>query len=509
MRKLLLTLAVLSIAALVAIGCGRNDQAASGASELVPAGSVIYGEANLKPEGDQKEAIDAILAKFPGGGQAGDKLKDLIEKAMRESDAPLSFKEDIEPWLGDEAAFFVANLNPSGEASSAAGLIATDDEDKARAALEKSAEGKLVKHDYKGVEYLSDDSKEVGAVFDGFLVLGSEQGVKAAIDTSKGGKKLSEDESYTKALDEAADDRLGFFYMNSPELLRSLRETGAPLPDSLRKFFEEPLVATLDADKDGVIFEGTVPEEIGRASLFGQASDLVEELPGDSWLGMAQTDFGKLIDFYVDAFAGVAGGRDAIAQELKATTGLDLQRDVIDWMGDFGIFARGTRVADLDGALIIETKDEAASDRFISALGRLAKSQADDPGDRVGPLTAPGGGKGITVTSRGIPKPIHLFRKDARVVLAYGDAAASDAVSPGDKLGDSADYTAARDSLGDYDVSFFLLAQPILDLVDSTETATDADWQKAKPYLEPLSALVGGTSGDGDSLRSAVKLIVK
>jgi len=508
MRKLLLTLAALSIAALVAVGCGKQDEAASGASELVPAGSVIYGEATLKPEGDQKEAIDAILAKFPGGGQAGDKLKDLIEKGMRESDAPITFKEDIEPWLGDEAAFFVANLSPTGDAQSAAGLIATDDEDKAREALEKSAEGKLKKQSYKDVEYLTDDTDEAGAVFDGFVVLGTEEGVKAAIDTSKGGKKLSEDESYKNALDDAADDRLGFFYMNSPELLRSLRESGAPLPGSFGKFFKEPLVATLDADKDGVVFEGTVPEEIGRASFFGQASDLLEDLPGDSWLGMAQTDFGKLVDFYVDAFAGVAGGRDAIEQQLKAATGLDLQRDVIDWMGDFGVFVRGTSVAELDGALIVETKDEAASGRFISALERLAKSQGQGA-VQIGPLDAPGGGKGFTAKGSGIPKPIHVFQKGGRVVFAYGDAAASDAVNPANKLGDAADYTATRESLGDYDISFFLLTKPILDLVESTEAATDADWQKAKPYLEPLNALVGGTSGDGDSLRSAVKLIVK
>ncbi len=508
MRKLLATLAVLSIAALVAIGCGKDGQAASGASELVPAGSVMYGEATLKPEGDQKEAIDAILSKFPGGGQAGDKLKDLIEKGLRESDAPVSFKEDIEPWLGDEAAFFVTNLTPNSDAQSAAGLIATDDEDKARAALEKSAEGKLTKKNYKDVEYLSDESGEVGAVFDGYLVLGTEAGVKAAIDTSEGGKKLSEDESYKNALDDAADDRLGFFYMNSPELLRSLQESGAPLPGSVGKFFKEPLVATLDADKDGVVFEGTVPEGMGRASFFGQASDLVEELPGDSWLGMAQTDFGKLVDFYVDAFAGVNGGRDVIEQQLKAATGLDFQRDVIDWMGDFGVFVRGTSVAELDGALIVETKDEAASGRFISALERLAKSQGQGA-VQIGPLDAPGGGKGFTARGPEIPKPIHVFQKGGRVVFAYGDAAASDAVNPANKLGDSADYTAARDSLGDYDISFFLLTKPILDLVESTGAATDADWQKAKPYLEPLNALVGGTSGDGDSLRSAVKLIVK
>ncbi len=507
MRKLLLTLVAVSIAALVAIGCGRQDEAASGASELVPAGSVIYGEATLKPEGDQKEAIDAILSKFPGGGQAGDKLKDLIEQGMRESDAPISFKEDIEPWLGDEAAFFVTNLGPTG--GTAAGLIATDDEDKAREALEKSAEGKLTKHDYKDVEYLTDESEEAGAVFDGFLVLGTEEGVKAAIDTSKGGKKLSDDEDYQKALDDAADDRLGFFYMNSPQLLQTLRESGAPLPDSFRKFFEQPLVLTVDADKDGVTFEGSLPEGLGAASLFGQASDLVEQLPGDSWVGVAQTDLGKLINYYVDAFAGMVGGRDAIAQQLKAATGLDLQKDVIDWMGDFAIFARGKSVSELDGALIIETKDEAASARFISALGKLAKNQADNPGDRVGPLSAPGGGEGITLTSAGIPKPVHLFQAKGRVVLAYGDKAAADAIDPATTLGDSADFTAARDSLGDYEVSFFVLMQPIFDLVDSTEVASDADWQKAKPYLEPLNALVGGTSGDGDSLSSAVKLIVK
>ena len=108
MRKLLLTLAVLVLPVSFAAGCGNTNEAASGASELVPAGSVMYGEANLKPEGDQKQAVDSIMSKFPGGGEAGDKLKSLIEKAMRESDAPVNFEKDIDPWLGDEAAFSVA-----------------------------------------------------------------------------------------------------------------------------------------------------------------------------------------------------------------------------------------------------------------------------------------------------------------------------------------------------------------------------------------------------------------
>jgi uncharacterized protein DUF3352 len=510
MRKLLLTIAVLVVPVLAAAGCGAGDEAASGASELAPAGAAIYGEANLKPEGDQKKAIDSILSKFPGGDQAGDKLKDLIEKGLRESDAPISFKKDIEPWLGDEAAFFASGVSQNGRLRASAGLIATDDEGKAQDALEKSAEGKTTKHSYKDVDYLTDESGEAGAVFDGFLVLGTEEGVRAAIDTSKGGKKLSDDADYAKALENAADDRLGLFYINSPQFLQAAQQTGTPLPDSFKQFFNEPFVATVDADDDGVLVEADVPGDLSKAfGILGQGSDLLTSLPSDSWLAVGQTDLGKLLSFYVDAFAGIAGGRDAIEQQFKAATGLDLQKDVLDWMGDFGIFVRGTSVSQLDGALVVETSDEAASERFLAALERLAKTQADNPGDRVGPLTAPGGGKGFTLRSPDIPKPVHALVRSGKVVFAYGDTAAKDAVDASDKLGDSPDFSAARDSLGDYNVSFYVLVKPILDLVESTSAASDADWQDAKPYLEPLEALVAGTSGSGDDLRSAFKLVVK
>jgi hypothetical protein len=508
MRKLLLTLAAVSALAVGAAGCGRDDQAASGATELVPAGAVMYGEATLAPEGDQKQAVDSILAKFPGG-EGG--LRDLIEKGLRNADGPVSFKKDIEPWLGDQAAFFVVGslVQPAGRPSAAA-LIATDDEDKAQAALERSGEGKTTQHTYKDVDYLTDESGDAGAVFDGFLVLGSEPGVKAAIDTSKGGPKLSDDDRFKAKLDDAAADRLGLLYLNSPEIAKSIPQA-AGVPPSLRDALKEPFIATVDADDDGVVVEGTLPAELAKtAGFLGNGSDLIADLPADSWLATAQTDFGKLLDHYVDALAGVVGGRDAVEQQLSAATGLDLQKDVIGWMGDFAVFARGTSVSELDGALIVETKDEAASGRFIAALERLIKGQAGQAGAlEIGPLQAPGGGEGFTVGGGGIPQPIHVFQRSGRVVFAYGDAAAKDAVDPGEKLADAPDFAAARDSLGDYDLSLYVLMQPIFDLVESSGAATDADWQRAKPYLEPLRALVAGTSGEGDELKSAAKLVVK
>ena len=502
MRKLLLTIAVL-VLPVVAAGCGNTNEAASGASELVPAGSVIYGEANLKPEGDQKQAIDSILSKFPGGGEAGDKLEDLIEKGLRESDAPISFRKDIEPWLGDEAAFFVGGIGQGGQSKASAALVATTDEDKARDALEKSAEGKLTKHDYNDVEYLTDGSEQAGAVFDGFLVLGTEDGVKAAIDTADGGAKLSDDEDYKKAVDDAASDRLGFLYVNGPELFNAMREVGT-LPESFRKFFKEPVAATVDADDDGVVVESNVPPELARSfAFFGEASDVLGDMPADSWVAVGQTDLGKLIDFYVGAFASMAGGRDAILGQFKAATGLDLEQDVLSWMGDFGIFVRGTSLANLDGALVVQTSDEAKSARFLEALERVARTQSDG-GTRIQRR-----GGGYTVAIEGVPKPIHAFVESGKLVFAYGDAAAKAAVDPADTLGDSPDFSSVKDSLGDYDVSFYVLVKPILDLVDSTEAGSDADWQDAKPYLEPLNALVGGTSGSGDDVKSAFKIVVK
>ncbi len=509
MRKLLLSLAVLSVIALPVAGCGAEEESASSALELVPAGSPLYGEVTIKPEGDQKQSVDAILSKFPGGGEAGEKLKELIEKGLTESDAPISFKKDVEPWLGDDMAFFVSELNQSSNKVAATALIATEDEEKAQATLEKAAEGKGTRKTYKDVEYITSNSNAAGTVLDGFLVVGTELGVKAAIDTSKGGEKLSDDEAYKKASSDATDDRLGLFYVDAKGIFASLPAASVAGLQGLKN--AEPFVATFDADDDGVLIEAKVSKELAKSlgTIGGSATELPTDLPADSWFATAQGKFGQTLDGVVDSLAQSLGGRDVIEQQFKSATGLDLREDVTAWMDDVAIFARGSTLAELDGALIITTSDEDASGRAIAALQRLAREQGGGNVE-IGPVSVPGGGDGFSAQVQGVPKPIHLFQRDGRVVFAYGDAAAKDAIDPSDKLGDSAEFTEARDSLGsDYEVSFVVLVKPILDLVESTEAGSDADWQEAKPYLEPLSALVAGSADEGDDVRSAFKLVVK
>ncbi len=509
MSRILLGITALLGAVAFATGCGNAGSGASGASSLVPAGSVVYGEATLDPEGDQQAAINSLIEKFPGKGSAGDRIRGLLEQALSKSGTGLSYSKDIEPWLGDEAAFFVSSLN--ADSGDAAFLVKTDDEGKAADAIEKAAKSSEGKSSsYKGHDYYAIEDGAAGVV-DGWVVAGSESGFKAAVDTAEGGAPLEDDDAYTKTLADAPEQRLGFVYFNTPAFVKQLRESGAGASlGPLAGFLKDPVLATVNANEHGLRLETTLPESLSAAfPILGESGGRAGDLPADSWLAIAQPDLGKTISYFVDAFGSVAGGRGMLEQQLKAATGLDLERDVISWMGDWSLFVRGTTLDTLNGALVVETKDEAASKRFIAAVARLARKGLGSD-ESVVPLQAPGGGDGVTLRTPDLPEPIHLFQRDGKVVLAYGDAAARDALDPGEKLGDTQQYADAREALGgDYDLSFYLGFEPIVQLVDSTGAGDDEGWLKVKPYLEPLGALVVGAQQDGDKLRSAFGITVK
>jgi hypothetical protein len=510
MRALTVLLTFLFLSAVAVAGCG-NSESASSADSIAPSGAVMYGEMTLAPDGDQKEAIDTIVSRFPGEGSAGERIRALVEDALAESDTPLSYKNDVEPWLGDEAGFFVSEPGRDGQFQSGAVMIAADDEDAARETLEKAVKGDSRERSYKDVDYLVATTNDTaGGVVDGFLVLGNERALKSAIDTADGGSPLADDDTFKDATGDMADNRLGFVYLNSPRLFEATSQTaGGDVIGAFRDLFKEPYVTTIAAERDGVVFEGNAPESLSKVVPFlGEGSDLIDELPGDSWLALAQPDLGKLADFYIDAFGAAAGGRDVIEEQLRAQTGLDLQSDVLDWMGDFGVFVRGTSVAELNGAVVVETSDPAATERLLGRLAQLARAQQGS-GTTIGPLSASGGGEGFTVRDDELPQPVHVFLRDDRFVIAYGDAAAEDAVDPAERLADSQAFSDAAGSLDGYDTSFFLDMASVLSLVESTEHSSDPTWAQVKPYLEPLRSLVGWSKGEGDEISQAFKIVIE
>lgn len=511
MPRILLIIVALTTAIAFAAACGNDDTSSSEAASLAPAGSLIYGEATLRPEGDQKAALDDLVAKFPGEGSASDRVGRWLQMLVAESDTGLSYEEDIQPWLGDEGAFFVSAFRADGQEGDGAVLVATEDEDATVDAIEKEGGTRKTEHDGHDL-YVATDQEGAAAVVDGWLALGTPRAVKAAIDTAAGGNPLEDQERYQQTLEDAPEERLGFVYVDMPGFYRQLQAMpGAAALGQFRQMFDEPVLVTANADEAGVRFEGAVPASmLGAFPFVAEGSGAAGELPADSWLALAQPDLGETMEGYLDLLGSNAGGRDMIQQQLEAFTGLDLERDVLSWMGDWGAFVRGARFAEVEGAVFIETDDEAASARFIDAVRRLARRSAE-PGMRITPLQLGGGGEGLTARGGDLAKPVHLFQRDGRVVAAYGDAAAQDALDPAETLADTPTFAQAEKALGgDYPISFYVAIEPLVAMLEAEGGASaDEDWEKLKPYLEPLGALASGARREGDMLRSVFGLTVK
>jgi hypothetical protein len=505
---LLLTMLALVVAAFS--GCGKSaSPASSSAASLAPANAAVYGEATLDPSGDQEQALKQLLAKFPGGDAVGGKLQETIERALDESDAPISYEDDVKPWLGDEAAVFVGDFGLGFKPRDVGVLLATDDASKALDAVKK-VEPKSRDASYEGHDYLSFDDHGTtiaAGVLDDWLVLGTVEGFKAAVTASQG-EGLQGTDRYEHALEGADPDRLGLVYADPKALAQLVSQApgGAQALESLKGSLDQPLVVTLSVDADGAEIATQTPASSASSlgSFFGKGSDLVGDVPADSWLAFGQPDLGKTLDASLDGLAKQLGGREAIDRQVRGVSGLGLD-DVTGWMGDFSIFVRGDGVSELNGALVVETTDEDASSRTLKALERLARSAGD--GTRVLPLGIPG--DGFALASSDVPQRVYAFGRDDHVVIAYGEAAARDALDASDRLSDSSGFKAAESSLGDgYDVSSWISVPPILKLVDSTGAGSDGDWAQVERYLEPLGALLVGGKQDGDEISSILRVTV-
>ena len=196
---------------------------------------------------------------------------------------------------------------------------------------------------------------------------------------------------------------------------------------------------------------------------------------------------------------GLTGvGVNALLEQFKKQTSLDLRQDVLGWMGDAGVFVGGTTSADLGGALVIKTTDPAKTKRTMAVLERYARQSA---------------GTKITLAARqGHRRRLHGPGPDrARASTSPSPATASWSRSaartswprrshPAQQLGSSPAFTAAAGKLGNgLRPSFYLDFTQVTKLIESF-AGTDAGFQKAKPYLDTFGAVVAGAKNEGSGV---------
>lgn len=508
-RKSALLLVCIALVVPAFAGCGGGSDVDVGPAAAVPANTPIYLEATVRPEGEAKAGAEGALGKILDTDDPGGELRSLIERETTPNLKPgeqFTFDEDIDLWLGDRAAVFF----PSFEDDVTATLVLESRDNEA--ALNAFREDRRVTgqtDEYNGHTYefqtTEDGDAEVFGAVGAFMVIGSEDGFKQAVDASDG-DNLGGSDQFKDSIEDLPDDRLGILYSIPRDFLDALPEEAVnPFGRSVVEkvagdSLEEPVVGDLTASADDL--ELSVSAEIG--GLETEESALIGALPSQAWLALGVGDLGELTERTVDQLqeANIPNLEQGVEQ-LEAATGASLD-ELTGALGDAALYVQGIREANLTGALVIQTNDSELTGRLLEQLRGLI--QLGSP-QGVQSLSTPGGGDGLRISDPDLaPQPVELLQEGDRLVIGYGANSAQSALEPGENLLGSPSFSAAQDRLSGLGTDLFLEFAPVFELAENLGAGQDPGFREAKRYIDALDYLAIGSGDEGD--RAQIRVIV-
>jgi hypothetical protein len=508
-----LVCAAVAAAALALPACGSSGGGAGSddPASLAPADAPLYIQATLRPKGKMKTDVEKLASTLSGVPDPTAKLVGLIDQSLA-SDHPLSgrkqtFEKDFEPWIGDRAGIFVEGFNGNPPA---AGIVQTTDPAATQKAIDDGREKGDKQRTYKGVKYLVDaqDGTSVGVDGD-FLLIGTEKGLKDAVDVSKGDvDALGDDGDFSKTIDQAPSGSIADVYVS---LEGAAKEIRANDPQSAKGFegaigdtTGKTALASLLPSADSAEFD--VSTNATKNVQLTDLSQLISSLPAQSFATLGIPDVGTRINETIDQLqkAGVAGvSRKAIDQQL-ALTGIKLE-DITKALGDLGIFAEGSSRSSLQGAGVITSPNPAAAKSLIGNLSRLALS-AGQKG-----ISPAASGTGFSVTDPSLgSQPLSITTSGGKIVIGYGQQATAQALTGGGgTLGDDPTYKQAVAALGGSGVSGYVSLSKVFGLADALGALRDPGYVQARPYLKHLSYAILGSGKQGEFATSKVIVGIK
>jgi hypothetical protein len=394
---------------------------------------------------------------------------------------------------------------------------------------------------YRGVSYQASGGGDAFAVVDRLVVLGTVSGVHAVIDTVQGGPSLKSDASYAQLRSLAPADALGHVYANPAALSATHGATSAQgLPALLGVLGEtRPLNVSLvpsssslalDADVGPPTAPATGAQSGGLLAAAAAGGRALSELPGESWLAAGLGNVGGAVGGGLNGLHGLlslastlgsSGAGEGVASPqarlsvkgmleglltplsaLSANTA-QARRDYLSWMGEAGVFASGTSVLELKGAVVIDSTNPSAS---RAAVAKLA-SALRQAGEKATPATIPGTEAAIEAKITGLP--LTLVIADGRsssgqtkFVMGLGQPSVTGALNPPSTLLTAASYSAAQTALGEgVQPSISVDFATLLSLLEGVGLGEDPTISRFVPYLRASTTLSGG----GKSLGGGVQ----
>jgi hypothetical protein len=424
-------LAAVTLATLVAAGCGAGGSDDPGASGVLgdagplawmPKDTWLVATTNLDPAVIDTAVttldrlpIWALAEGFLPARDGKGLRRELLEELAKESttsgeDKPKVSAKELERAFGHRAGIAITGTDFESldqDTGPVMAWVEVDDEDAALAAAKDLIAGSHDEVEHEGVTYYDTSSDDVTfLVRDGLLVVSTTtEHMEALIETREGDDSLADDETAAAILEVGVGEALGGFALASeplleaaPRLVREQAERVADDEDATRSEQQEAERMARIADELGPLLEsnavdGMIPDWIGGSMTIDESGlrmrgvwsnpreladpepgsrELVERMPADAQIVNAYAQDGTMLRRVQEAWAEVRDAYDLDLRQLVAGECSQADR----WACDLGIELALTMLEDeqLADALAEQGDTVSASVQDIGPqLGALAE----------------------------------------------------------------------------------------------------------------------------------------
>ncbi len=360
----------------------------------MPSSTLFYADVNLDQGSSAWKQFTAVGQRFPGWQELTGKIVKSLNSTGQTS-GPLTFKDDVQPWLGGSAAIGVTSLDASSGSAHYVAFVASSDDGKARDAIAKDAKSD---GDYGGYALYADkNGKGEAAVGAGAVLVSNDaQTLHDAIDARNGkADSLASDGGFTSAMAKLPADSLVRGYVSTQKLaeLAGMAALGGAGGSSTAAQ-TQALAKTLDsidslsfaawANGNGyrLTMRSTLKQGADQSPLAMAPSSLTGLVPGDAFAFLAFGDYGSYLK------QGLQSGTPGLGRQLnllQQQTGISVQHDLLPLLSGDGLFYTAPGVP-VRAALVLKPDDpHAAALTMHKIMALVAQGR---PGARVTPLAS-------------------------------------------------------------------------------------------------------------------------
>lgn len=520
MIKTRLVLPVLAAAAALALlaGCGSSDSASStDPASVAPPETPVFVEAKIQPTGTLKTNLEGIASRVAGIDDLGGTIVSYVEQSASDSDEPLDFDKEVQPWLGESAGIFLTEYD--GDDFEGTGFaVETTETGEAQDFIDNQIDNEeepFKEESYEGIDYKVDPSDEASVgIVGSFVVYAEDQATfEAAVDASEG-DSLAEVDNYKSIAPSSPESSLANVYVDIAGLIKA---AGNEVDPDAMKFFE---ASGVELEKSSALLSlvpGSDNIEIDVAAKLGEAQDsvptedaaeLLGSMPASALAAVGVGDLGSSAGELVDTIdeEGIPGEvPPGQLKDVMKQAGINIDK-IAGNLGDAAVFVEGRTEATLGGALVIEAKDSTEAKDTVADIGALLRASGT-PGVTV----VSGKASGFSVRSDELgQKPVVVAAKGDKIAVGYGLPATLVGLESGSgaTLAKTKAYNEALNSLGSTPITGFAAGAPALRLVEVLLTDTDdkEELEELAPYLSKVPFLAIGSETKGDVVQA--KLIL-